>query len=61
MSKAIIIVSVALLWAAPALAQQPGSDFPDGPGKDIVVGVCNGCHDINRVKAGYSPAGWNML
>ena len=61
MSKAIIIVSVALLWAAPALAQQPGSYFPYGPGKDIVVGVCNGCHDINRVKAGYSPAGWNML
>jgi len=61
MSKALIIVSAALLCAAPALAQQPGSDFPDGPGKDIVVGVCNGCHDINRVKAGYSPAGWNML
>ena len=26
-----------------------------------VVAVCNGCHDINRARAGYTPAGWNML
>jgi len=51
-----------LLVSAPALAQQkPGADFPDGPGKDTVVAVCNGCHDINRVRAGYNAAGWNML
>jgi virginiamycin B lyase len=50
-----------LLMGAPALAQQPGADFPDGPGKDKVVAGCGGCHDINRVRAGYDPAGWNML
>jgi len=62
MSKAAVAVSAFLLCAAaPALAQQPGSDFPEGPGKDVVVAVCNGCHDINRIKAGYSAAGWNML
>ena len=49
------------LLGAPASAQQPGADFPDGPGKDKVVAVCGGCHDINRVRAGYDPAGWNML
>lgn len=50
-----------LLAAAPwtgAAAQQPGADFPDGPGKPQVVATCGGCHDINRLKAGYSPEGW---
>lgn len=50
-----------VLFCVPALAQQPGANFPDGPGKDTVVAVCNGCHDINRVRAGYNPAGWNMI
>jgi virginiamycin B lyase len=50
------------LSSAPAFAQQqPGADFPPGPGKDTVVAVCNGCHAINRVKAGYNAAGWNMI
>ena len=55
------VVAFGLLAATPALAQQPGAYFPDGPGKDTVVKVCNGCHDINRVRAGYNAAGWNML
>ena len=25
------------------------------------VAVCGGCHDINRARAGYTPAGWNTL
>jgi virginiamycin B lyase len=56
-----ILASVLLCSSSAALSQQPGQDFPDGPGKDKVVAVCNGCHDINRAKAGYTPAGWNML
>ena len=51
--------------AAPAQAQQagqqPGQDFPDGPGKSTVIGICGGCHDINRLKAGYTPDGWHMV
>jgi virginiamycin B lyase len=31
--------------------------FPGGPGKDTVVAVCGGCHDVNRVRAGYTSAG----
>ncbi|HEY1475987.1 MAG TPA: hypothetical protein VGF53_18110 [Pseudolabrys sp.] len=54
------IVAAALLGAATAALSQP-ANFPDGPGKDIVVAVCGGCHDINRIRAGYTPAGWNML
>jgi virginiamycin B lyase len=55
-----VFVSSALCFT-PAAWGQPGQDFPEGPGKDKVVAVCNGCHDINRVKAGYNAAGWNML
>jgi virginiamycin B lyase len=61
-SSIVPALAYGLLIASPALAQQkPGADFPDGPGKDTVVAVCNGCHDINRVRAGYNAAGWNML
>jgi virginiamycin B lyase len=57
-----LLSSTLLCLAFPASGQQrPGHDFPEGPGKDKVVAVCNGCHDINRAKAGYTPAGWNML
>jgi virginiamycin B lyase len=48
------------LCCASAAWSQP-APFPDGPGKDIVVATCGGCHDINRVRAGYTPAGWNMI
>src|SRR5512139_4099222 len=56
-----ILTAVLLCSVAPAWSQALGSNFPDGPGKDVVVAVCNGCHDINRIRAGYTPAGWNML
>jgi virginiamycin B lyase len=56
-----ILTAILLGTATAAWSQQPGQDFPEGPGKDTVVKVCNGCHDINRARAGYSPAGWNML
>lgn len=41
-----------------AAAPPPGSDFPEGPGKQQVVDTCHGCHDINRLKFGYTPEGW---
>src|SRR3954454_16581199 len=49
--------------AAAVVAQtpQPGADFPDGPGKALVVPLCNSCHDINRLKAGYTPEGWHTV
>jgi virginiamycin B lyase len=52
-------IAFAALWAAlPAQAQE---GFPDGPGKDTVLAVCGGCHDVNRLKAGYTPAGWHTV
>jgi virginiamycin B lyase len=44
-----------------ARAQQAGQDFPDGPGRTSVLAVCGGCHDINRLKAGYTPEGWRTV
>ena len=46
-----------------ALAQQSstaaaGQNFPDGRGKDTVVSICGGCHDLARLTAGYTPEGW---
>ena len=62
MTKTLVLSAALLCCATPASSQQqPGSDFPEGPGKATVMAVCNGCHDINRLRAGYTPAGWNML
>jgi virginiamycin B lyase len=56
------ILTATLLCCASAAWSQPApQNFPDGPGKDIVVATCGGCHAINRLRAGYTPAGWNML
>jgi virginiamycin B lyase len=57
-SRPVLLAAALLGSAVPALAQQ---DFPDGPGKETVTAICGGCHDINRVKAGYTPEGWHMV
>lgn len=59
----VILIGAALMCSAPAHSQQlaPGSDFPEGAGRDIVLQVCGGCHDINRAKAGYTPEGWRTI
>ena len=55
---AVSTLAALLSMAFPAQAQQ---DLPDGPGKDLVLAHCGGCHDINRVRAGYSPEGWRTV
>jgi virginiamycin B lyase len=50
-------IATVLLLAAPAIAQ----DFPEGAGKETVVRTCGGCHDINRLKIGYTPEGWRTI
>jgi virginiamycin B lyase len=62
LNKSMLILTSSLLCCASAAVGQPApQNFPDGPGKETVVAVCGGCHDINRARAGYTPAGWNML
>ncbi len=51
------VLTAALLCSAPALSQ----DLPAGPGKETVAAVCGGCHDVNRVRAGYTPEGWRTV
>lgn len=55
------VLGVAILSATAALGQPAAPNFPEGPGKDIVVATCGGCHAIGRLRAGYTPAGWNMI
>jgi virginiamycin B lyase len=61
LSTAAVVLAFGAASAQTQPAQQPGHDFPEGPGKDLVVSVCGGCHDINRARAGYTPDGWNTL
>src|SRR5215471_10297043 len=56
-----LIAATLLCAAAQASAQQAQPDFPDGPGKQTFVNLCGGCHDINRVRAGYTPEGWRNV
>ncbi len=53
-------LTVALLLALglPAHAQYTAKDWPEGPMKQRFVNTCGGCHDINRVRVGYTPEGW---
>jgi virginiamycin B lyase len=61
-SRLFLITSALVCCTTTAFGQQPARPpFPDGPGKDTFMAVCGGCHDINRARAGYTPAGWNML
>src|SRR5947209_2955565 len=64
MHKAIVLTLAAaalIVGMPPAPAQQAQGEFPDGPGKDIFVATCGGCHDINRARAGYTPEGWRTV
>jgi len=56
------LLTATLALSGSVLAQQQaGADFPEGAGKSDVVAICGGCHDINRLKAGYTPEGWHTV
>src|SRR5213594_1603615 len=59
MSLLAPVAAILLCPAAAANAQE--RDFPDGPGKDVFVAVCGGCHEIGRARAGYTPEGWRTV
>ena len=46
------------LGTSAAHAQYTAKEWPEGPGKQRFVDTCNNCHDINRVRGGYTPEGW---
>jgi virginiamycin B lyase len=43
---------------APASAQYTAKEWPEGPMKQRFASTCGACHDINRVRVGYTPEGW---
>ena len=52
------VMVVALLCSVvPARSQ----DLPDGNGKETVKALCGSCHDVNRVRSGYTPEGWRTV
>src|SRR5262249_58171853 len=63
MSKQLLLAAIAALLCAAttATAQQAQADFPDGPGRQPSVALCGACHDINRVRIGYTPEGWHTV
>ena len=63
LTKSALAGLIALLFSSTpsARAQPTQQDFPDGPGKETFVSHCGGCHDINRVRAGYTPEGWRTV
>ena len=54
---AIVTTCALLAPALPVCAQ----DFPEGAGKQTVTAVCGACHDINRIRVGYTPEGWRTV
>ncbi len=45
-----------------AVVLAPGSDLPDGKGKDVVETACSECHSLERIKAERrNEEGWNSL
>ena len=69
-SSVLRAASLVALLSAPslALAQSPSgatdrAGLPDGPGKDLVQGICSGCHQVREIQRslGYTREGWNEL
>jgi virginiamycin B lyase len=57
-SRMLLLSAMVVLWAPAAHAQYTEKEWPEGPSKQRFVATCNGCHDINRVRIGYTPEGW---
>ena len=62
---AAVAARATLLHADAPLAPLPGpasQDLPDGPGKDLVVRLCSGCHDlVFTVSTRETEAGWTAI
>src|SRR5579859_2330266 len=54
----VLLPAMVVLGTSGAKAQYTAKEWPEGPSKQRFVDTCNGCHDINRVRGGYTPEGW---
>ncbi|MEN3382180.1 MAG: virginiamycin lyase, partial [Hyphomicrobiales bacterium] len=58
MKTHLLAAAAALMLAVPAQAQYTAKDWPEGPMKQRFTETCGICHDINRIRVGYTPEGW---
>ena len=56
--KSLLPALIATLATLPAQAQYTAKEWPEGPMKQRFVDTCGVCHDINRIRVGYTPEGW---
>ncbi|MFZ0197306.1 MAG: hypothetical protein WAL14_21110, partial [Pseudolabrys sp.] len=52
------LLTLALAQVTPAQAQYSAKEWPEGTMKQRFTDTCGACHDINRVRVGYTPEGW---
>jgi virginiamycin B lyase len=58
MKSLLLTLGATLIATLPASAQYTAKEWPDGPMKQRFAEVCGACHDINRIRVGYTPEGW---
>jgi virginiamycin B lyase len=56
--KTHLLAAAALMLAVPAQAQYTAKEWPEGAMKQRFTETCGICHDINRIRIGYTPEGW---
>jgi virginiamycin B lyase len=54
----VFSLAMVVFGASAAQAQYSEREWPESPSKHRFVATCDGCHDINRVRVGYTPEGW---
>jgi len=54
----ILVLGMMVLGMPVAHAQYTAKEWPEGSSKQRFADTCGGCHDINRVRVGYTPDGW---
>lgn len=60
--QSFVVSALAMIGAAFPLAAS-AQNLPDGPGKEIVQGMCTACHQANLItrSSGYSEAHWKDI
>lgn len=62
MRSVLLALIIGIGGGVPADAQDAYKQMPDGESKDIVYGVCSGCHSIRLVmQQGMSRKRWDKL
>ena len=59
---ALAALAIGMMGLAMALAAEPDSDLPPGPGHDVTVRVCLECHPADVITRRHlSPADWQDM